>query len=32
MKNRPGDWAEISRKYNPTGTYRESFYRFLTEG
>jgi hypothetical protein len=32
MKNRPKDWEEIARKYNPTGVYRESFYKFLAEG
>jgi hypothetical protein len=32
MKNRPRDWDEIAKKYNPQGQYSESFNRFLAEG
>jgi hypothetical protein len=32
MKNRPRDWDEIAKKYNPQAEYREAFYRFLAEG
>jgi hypothetical protein len=32
MKNRPSDWDEIAKKFNPHGEYREPFYRFLAEG
>jgi hypothetical protein len=32
MKNRPSEWLEVARKYNPTGEHQEVFHRFLAEG